>query len=283
MIRAFLYLTIISLIALSFNTYSMMRALNTAATGMAAQEANLSTISNNIANVNTVGYKNQRTEFETLAYETIIEAGSRSSNDSQYNVGLQIGSGAKVSAVRKQFSQGVPQITNNPFDLMINGEGFFGVILPNQEVRYTRDGAFNVNSQGVIVNKQGYPIFPNITVPPNTISVNISDTGDVEAFVRNQTEPLNLGQIPVFTFVNPVGLKNTGGNLYSLTQSSGAATSNVPGQSNAGFIQQGALESSNVTVMNEMNSLIKAQRGFEMNQRVMKTADEMLQTVNAIR
>lgn len=275
---------IISLITLgSLNSNAMMRALNTAATGMASQETNVSTISNNIANVNTTGYKNQRAEFESLLYQTVTEAGSRSSSNSQYNIGLQIGSGSKVSGTRRDFAQGNPQVTNNPFDLMINGEGFFGIILPTQEVLYTRDGSFNVDSQGQLVNKQGYKVMPTVQFPPNTISVNITETGQVEAFIKNQLEPQVVGQIPVFTFTNNAGLKAAGGNLYKVTQSSGAPFTNVAGENQAGVIQQGALETSNVSIMNEMTNLIKAQRAYEMNSKVMKIADEMLQTVNNLR
>jgi flagellar basal-body rod protein FlgG len=267
----------------SFNSYSMMRALNTAATGMAAQEMNVTTIANNIANVNTVGFKKRRTEFDSLLYETIQAAGGRSSNSTVYNVGIQVGSGAKVSAIRKEFTQGSPTITNNPFDLMINGDGFFGISMPNQSIKYTRDGSLNVDNQGVIVTRQGYKILPALTVPPNTVSVNIAENGQVDAYIKNQTEPVNLGQIPVFTFTNPVGLKAIGGNLYSATVSSGAPAQNIAGDNKAGLVMQGSLEASNVSIMNEMTDLIKAQRSYEMNSKVMKIADEMLQTVNNIR
>ncbi len=268
---------------ISLNANAMIKALNTAATGMASQEANVNTLSNNIANVNTVGFKKGRTEFEDLYYETQVEPGSRSSNDTIYNAGVQIGSGSKVSAIRKEFQQGSPQITNNPFDFMINGEGFFGVIMPNGELRFTRDGAFNVDAQGNLVNKNGYRIFPGLTMPQGTISVNVSSTGNVDAYLRGQNQPINLGIMPVFTFTNPVGLKSESGNLYRDTASSGQAQQQTPGQGNSGFIQQAALESSNVVIMNEMTNLIKAQRAYEMNSKVMGVADQMLQTVNNIR
>jgi flagellar basal-body rod protein FlgG len=271
------------ILGLAPNAQAMLRALNTAASGMAAQDTNVSTISNNIANVNTIGYKKNRAEFDSLHYETIVEAGARSSADSQYNVGVQVGSGAKVSAVRREFTVGSPQITNNPFDLMINGQGFFGILLPNQSVRYTRDGAFSVDNQGNLVTKHGYKVMPGIVVPQGTMSVNISENGQVEAYIKNQVEPANVGQIPVFTFTNPVGLKATGGNFYEPSQSSGQALTNIPGENNAGGIQQGTLESSNVSIMTEMTDLIRAQRAYEMNSKVMKVADEMLQTINNIR
>jgi flagellar basal-body rod protein FlgG len=261
----------------------MLRALNTAATGMAAQETNVSTISNNISNVNTTGYKKSRAEFEDLLYQTIKEPGARSSTDTEYNVGLQVGSGAKVSAVKKEFTTGSPQITNNPFDLMIEGGGFFGIMMPNGEVRFTRDGSFNVDAQGGLVNKSGFKVYPGITVPPGTMSVNISNSGDVDAYTNGSTEPQTIGSIPIFTFVNDPGLKSSGGNLFSATTSSGAPQQKPAGTDNAGSIQQGTLESSNVQIMNEMTNLIKAQRSYEMNAKVMGVADQLLQTTNNIR
>jgi len=266
-----------------FKSHAMLRALNTAATGMASQEVNVSTISNNIANVNTIGFKKRRAEFDSLLYQTVQEAGARSDANTQYNVGIQIGSGSKVSAVRKEFTQGAPQITNNPFDIMINGDGFFALIMPNQQIKFTRDGAFNVDNQGNIVNKQGYKLFPGIAVPGGTINFNVSENGNAEAFIKNQVEPTKLGQIPIFTFINPVGLKSIGKNLLEATSSSGQAIQSIAGENSAGGIMQGALESSNVSIMTEMTDLIKAQRAYEMNSKVMKIADEMLQTVNGIR
>ena len=261
----------------------MIRALHTSATGMAAQESNVNTISNNIANVNTTGFKKARTEFDDLLYETVQEAGAKSSATSEYNVGLQVGSGAKVSATRKIHSQGSPQMTNNPYDLMVNGEGFLGVIGSNGELKYTRDGSFNVDSQGNMVTRAGQKVFPGIVVPPNIMKISISENGLVEAFTRQSIEPINLGQVPVFTFVNPVGLRSEGGNLLGATSGSGQAIQNIPGENGSGTLMQGAIEASNVNVMNEMTDLIKAQRAYEMNSKVMGVADQMLQTVNNIR
>lgn len=261
----------------------MIRALHTAATGMASQEANVNTISNNLANVNTTGFKKARTEFDDLLYETVQEAGARSSADSEFNVGIQVGSGSKVSATRKQHTQGSPQMTNNPYDLMVNGEGFFGVVGNNGELKFTRDGSFNVDAQGNLVTRGGQKVFPGITVPPNIMSINISEAGVVEAFLRNSPEPINLGQIPVFTFVNPTGMRSEGGNMLAATSASGQPIQSVPGVDNAGIVMQGAIESSNVNVMNEMTDLIKAQRAYEMNSKVMGIADQMLQTVNNVR
>ncbi len=260
----------------------MIRALNTAATGMTSQEQQVNAISNNIANANTNGYKAQRTEFEDLLYETVEEAGSRSSSGTEYTVGHQVGSGSKVSATRRIHSMGSPQITNRPYDLMIMGDGFFGVQSGN-EVLYTRDGSFTVDAQGVLKTRHGHPLLPNITVPPNTKSLNISEDGQVQAYLTNQAEPIALGQIPIFTFINPAGLTDKGGNLAARTPASGEAVQRIAGEENAGVIQQGTLEASNVNVMNEMTNLIKAQRAYEMNSKVMGVADQMLQTVNNIR
>lgn len=278
-----LILTFSLFFLLSFNAHALLKALNTAATGMTAQEAHVNTISNNIANANTVGFKKSRAEFDDLLYETVKSAGSRSSATTRYTVGVQIGTGAKLSGTRKIFQQGNPQITNRPFDLMINGDGFFAIVMPNNEVRYTRDGSFNVDKTGTLVNKHGYKVFPTLTMPPNTLTVQISETGNVDAYVNGQVEPVNVGQIPVFTFTNAVALKSAGKNLYTVTSSSGSPNQLIAGSENAGIIMQGALESSNVSIMNEMTNLIKAQRAYEMNSKVMGVADQMLQTVNNIR
>lgn len=261
----------------------MMRALHTSATGMAAQESNVNTISNNIANVNTTGFKKSRTEFDDLLYETVQEAGARSSANSEYNVGLQVGSGAKVSATRKIHGQGSPQMTNNPYDLMINGEGFFGIASPTGELKFTRDGSFNVDAQGNLVTRAGHKVFPGIVIPPNIMKINISEDGVVDAYTRDSVEPIGLGKIPIFTFVNPTGLRSDGGNLLAATAGSGQAIQNNPGENGSGIVMQGAIEASNVNVMNEMTDLIKAQRAYEMNSKVMGVADQMLQTVNNIR
>lgn len=266
----------------NFEAQAMIRALNTAATGMQAMESNVNTISNNIANSNTNGYKAQRTEFEDLMYQTVKEAGGRSSNGTHYTVGEQVGSGSKVSATRRIHTMGSPQMTNRPYDLMIMGDGFFGIQVGN-EVMYTRDGSFTVDAQGNVKTRSGHPLLPGIVVPPNTKSLMISENGEAQAYLANATAPVSLGQIPVFTFVNPVGLSDQGGNVSKKTTASGEAIQHIAGTENSGHIQQGAIESSNVSVMTEMTSLIKAQRAYEMNSKVMGIADQMLQTVNNIR
>ena len=267
-------------ILLSFNVFASFRALNIAASGMEAQDTNVATISNNIANVNTTGFKMGRVEFEDLHYQTVKEAGARSSDSSQYSVGVQIGSGTKVSGVKKVFTAGTPTVTSNPFDLMISGEGFFGVLSPNGNLSFTRDGSFTVDHTSTLVTRNGYRVFPGITFPANLVSVNVSETGDVEAYVSGQIEPIKVGQIPVFLFSNTGGLKSLGANLFSESTASGIPRQLIAGESNAGRVMQGMLESSNVSIMNEMTSLIKAQRSYESNSKVMGIADQMMSTAN---
>ncbi|MCY4644812.1 MAG: flagellar basal-body rod protein FlgG [Bacteriovoracales bacterium] len=261
----------------------MLRAIHTSATGMAAQEANVNNISNNIANINTVGFKKSRVEFDDLMYETLTESGARSDADTRYNIGTQIGSGAKVSATRRIHSSGSFQKTERPYDLMIDGDGFFGVILPSGELRFTRDGSFNVDNQGALVTRKGYKIFPGMTIPSGAVSININSNGLVEVYEKGNSKPQEVATIPIFNFTNPVGLKNMGGNILAGTPSSGEAIQQVPGENKAGSIVQGALEASNVSMMNEMTNLIRAQRAYEMNSKVMNVADQMLQTVNNIK
>ena len=261
----------------------MLRALHTAASGMAAQEENVNNISNNIANANTIGFKKSRTEFDDLMYETIKESGSRSDGETEYSIGTQIGSGAKVSATRRIHSPGSFQKTDRPYDLMIDGGGFFGIILPNDEVTFTRDGSFNVDNQGNLVTRKGYRVFPGITILEGTVNLNVTPNGLVEAYQKGSSEPEESGSIPIFTFTNPVGLKNLGGNLLGRTRGSGDPIQHIAGDSNSGMIIQGALESSNVSIMNEMTNLIRAQRTYEMNSKVMGVADQMLQTINNVK
>lgn len=194
-----------------------------------------------------------------------------------------MGTGATLSSVRRNMEQGSLRVTNNPFDLTIEGDGFFAVQSPNQRIYYTRDGSFGSNSSGAITNSIGYKIMPNMILPSNTRSVNISRDGKVFVYLEGQETGTIIGQIQVFTFNNPVGLKAKGGNLFQATNASGVANANIAGEGKAGAIRQGALESSNVKIMTEMTDLIRAQRAYEMNAKVMRTTDEMLQTLNNIR
>jgi flagellar basal-body rod protein FlgG len=264
-------------------SFAVMQALNTAATGMESQEKSVGTISNNIANLNTTGFKKERVETEDLMYQTFNQPGARSSSSTLYNVGLQVGTGSKVSAVKKDFGAGSPLITGNPFDFMINGDGFFGIIGDNNEVFFTRDGAFSLDKDGNLVTSKGFKVYPGLTMPSNTVSVSVSENGLIEAFMNGQIDPVQVGTMPVFTFVNPNGLRSIGSNLMAQTRVSGEPQEQVAGKENAGVVMAGTLESSNVSIMNEMTNLIKAQRAYEMNSKVMGVADQMLQTVNQIR
>jgi flagellar basal-body rod protein FlgG len=261
----------------------MIRALNTAATGMKAQEENVNVIANNISNVNTTGFKKERAEFSDLLYQTVEAPGSMNSESAMRNVGVQVGSGTKLTGIRKDFTVGNPQITNNPLDLMISGDGFFGIQKDNGQIAYTRDGSFGVDATGTIVTKSGDKLFPGVQFPPNTTTISIAANGQVSAFVQGQVEPIQVTSIPVFRFINPTGLSSMGGNLFQETPASGPAAQMVAGAENVGPISQGMIETSNVSVMNEMTNMIKAQRAYEMNSKVMNVADRMLETVNNIR
>ncbi len=279
----FKLLLINSLLIISYKLYATLKALDIASSGMAVQEENVSTISNNIANINTNGYKKNRAEFESLLYQTIKEPGSYNGITTKNNVGIQIGSGAVLSSVRRDLTQGNLKITNNPFDLMIEGDGYFGVQLPDQSILYTRDGSFGTNADGSIVNPKGYKIVPNIVVPQNTKNINITRDGTVYAYLSKTDTGTVIGQISIFTFANPVGLRAKGGNLFAKSEASGLPITNIAGQGKSGKIRQGALETSNVKIMNEMTELIRAQRAYEINAKVMRATDEMLQTINNIR
>lgn len=261
----------------------MIRALNTAATGMQSQDSMVNNIANNIANVNTNGFKGSRTEFEDLLYDTVKEAGEQTSGTATHTVGHQVGSGSRVVATRKEFTQGPTQVTSNPYDLSIQGEGFFGIVGPNEERFYTRDGSFTVSASGEIQTKSGHKLYPGFNVPQNTTHLNVAENGNVEAYVKDQVEPIGLGKLPVFSFVNSAGLKSIGGNLYAQTVGSGDPQEQEAGRGPAGSIMQGSLEGSNVNIMSEMTNLIKAQRAYEMNSKVMGVADQMLQTINNVK
>ena len=262
---------------------AMIKALNTAAAGMVTQEEFVNTISNNIANSNTTGFKRSRPESEDLVYRTIIESGGSRDTDTRYSVGVQIGSGSRIAAVRKEFVDGSPMVTNRPWDLMVRGAGFFGIMHPDGKTFYTRDGSFNVDYKGNLVNRDGYKVFPGIQVPPNLLSVNITPVGEIEGYLSNQEDPENLGTLPIFTFMNSSGLKSVSGNLFAQTSGSGDPIQQEASRAGAGSILQGSLEMSNVSVMTEMTTLIQAQRAYETNSKVMGIADQMMETVNRIK
>ena len=258
----------------------MIRALRTAATGMYAQELFVDVISNNLANVNTTGFKRSKVEFQDLLYQTLQSPGVERGRANATNQEIQIGHGTRAVAVVKQFSQGDVSNTNNPLDLAIEGDGFFQVLLSDGTVAYTRDGAFKLNSEGQLVTSDGLLVQPNITLPADTESVNISTDGVVSVKTTGETEPQIVGQLELAKFLNPAGLKSIGRNLYLPTVASGEPQFGVPESEGFGRIMQGYLELSNVDVVEEMVNLIIAQRSYEINSKAIRTAEEMLSTAN---
>ena len=253
----------------------MIRALSTAATGLEAQAANIERISNDLANVNTDGYKRSRTEFSDLMYETIKEPGGSLGANTQTPVGVQTGMGVKVGASHKLFEQGPAKMTMHPYDLMIEGPGFIPVQRQNGEIAYTRNGAFKLDAQGRMQLSSGAQLVPQITIPPNATEVNIAPNGEVRAQIAGGGETV-LGQVQLVTFQNMEGLKAMGAHLYAPTLASGAPLQGIPGENGLGGLMQGALEGSNVNVANSMVEMIQTQRAYEMNTKVMGVADQML-------
>ena len=261
-----------------------MMALRTAATGMAAQQLNVEVISNNIANMNTVGYKKQRAEFEDLLYQDVQRAGSQSSDTGTIvPTGIQIGAGVKAGSVYRITTQGSPTQTGNNLDLAINGLGYFQVLLPSGETAYTRAGNLSMNATGQIVTTDGNPILPQITIPAGSTSITISPAGQVQVTTANSTATTTVGQIQLATFFNEAGMEATGNNLYMETAASGPPTVGLPNANGIGAIMQGYTEASNVDPVTEISSLIVAQRAYEMNSKVISTADQMLQTNNQMK
>jgi flagellar basal-body rod protein FlgG len=261
-----------------------MRALRTAATGMSAQQLNVEVISNNIANMNTVGFKRQRAEFQDLMYQNVERAGARTSDTGTVApTGIQIGAGVKAGATYRITEQGAATRTENPYDLAIDGKGFFQVLLPSGETAYTRAGNLNVDNQGRMVTDDGYVVQPEITVPEGSRDVAISKNGQVQVIMPNQTEPQEAGQIQLATFINEAGLEAIGENLLLETGASGPAVIGSPGEPGFGMLLQGYTEASNVDAVSEITALIVAQRAYEMNSKVINTADEMLSAANQLK
>lgn len=261
-----------------------MRALNIAATGMLAQQLNVEVISNNLANLSTTAYKRQRPEFQDLLYQNEQRVGS-TSNEAGTIVptGVQLGLGVKTGGVYRILEQGNFQQTENSLDIAIQGRGYFEIELPNGELGYTRAGAFQLNQDGELVTLDGNIISPGISVPEGTKEISISPSGVVEAFIDGQIDPQNLGQLELTTFVNENGLEALGNNIYKETPASGTPLTAFPGDEGYGSLQQGFLETSNVDSVREITNLIVAQRSYEMNSKVISTADEMLRTVSDLR
>lgn len=254
----------------------MMRSLWTAATGMVAMQLQIDTMSHNLANVNTVGFKKSRAEFEDLMYQTLQVAGTETVGGNRLPTGLQVGLGVKPTTVHKFFTQGDLQNTGNTLDVAIQGDGFFRVDVNGRDL-YTRAGSFKLNQDGTIVTANGYPLQPTVTVPTETKTITITENGHLTCLDQDSTE-LASADIPVYTFINPSGLNAEGRNMYSTTQSSGDAQEVTPGDQNAGTLTQGYLEMSNVELVDEMVGLIVGQRAYEANSKSITTADGMLQT-----
>jgi flagellar basal-body rod protein FlgG len=261
-----------------------MRSLSIAATGMLAQQLNVDVISNNIANMNTTGFKRRRAEFADLLYQNYRRVGSQSSTTGTIvPSGVQIGVGVKPTAVYRIIEQGNMQVTDNPLDLAIQGKGYFQVELPNGDTAYTRAGALQRSADGTIVTPDGYTVLPGITIPDDAVSVTINSDGEVFAQIDGQVAPQNLGQLELATFPNEAGLEGIGDNLFLETQASGAPIVATPGTAGFGTIQQGFLETSNVNVVSEITDLITAQRAYEMNSKVIQASDQMMGTLTQLR
>lgn len=254
----------------------MLPALWICKTGLDSQQTNISVTSNNLANASTVGYKKSRAIFEDLLYQKINQPGGRSTADAFLPEGLMVGAGSKVVATQKNFQQGDVETTDNTLDLMISGDGFFEIQMPDGTTAYTRNGQFTRNEEGVIVTAQGYPLLPQITIPEDATGITVSTDGQVSVQTAGQAQAQDIGQITVSNFINPSGLEPVGNNLYLETAASGAPIQGVAGENGIGTVRQGQLETSNVQVTEELVNLIQAQRVYEMNSKVLTTVDQMM-------
>ena len=262
----------------------MSLTLDIGATGMLAQQLNVDVISNNIANMTTTGYKRQRAEFQDLLYQTKLRPGSQSSDQgTTVPAGIQQGLGVKAGSVYRINEQGALQVTGNQLDLANKGQGYFQVTMPNGDTSYTRDGSFQVDQNGHLVTSKGYLLQPGITIPNDAVDITINSTGQVLVKLQGQTTLSNVGQIQTAIFANDAGLDAIGDNMYLETEASGSAIVANPGDPGYGEIEQGALESSNVNIVQEITSLISAQRAYEMNSKVIQAGDEMLTTITQLR
>ncbi len=261
----------------------MIRSLYTAATGMIAQQTQIDVTSHNIANVNTIGYKKQRAEFADLFYQVSEYAGISSSDTSISPTGIEVGLGARPTAITKQFTQGNFKETGNNLDMAITGSGFFQLQLPDGSTGYTRNGAFKLDGQGQVVNSDGYKLIPELTVPETAIAVAVGSDGTVSVVQAGETEPTQIGQIELANFINPAGLHSLGDNNYINTVASGDPILGTAGLEGLGQIKQGFVEMSNVQLVEEMTDLITGQRAYEANSKAITTSDEMLQTVNGLK
>lgn len=261
----------------------MIRSLYTAATGMIAQQTQIDTTSNNISNVNTIGYKKQRAEFADLMYQTMTYAGTSTSGTSASPTGIEIGLGVRPTAIAKMFTQGNFKETGNSLDMAITGNGFFQIQLPDGTTGYTRNGSFKLDADGNVVNSDGYQLIPNIVIPEDATEINISVDGIVSVLQAGNTATTEIGQIELANFINPAGLHSLGDNNYINTDASGDPILSNPGLNGLGQVRQQFVEMSNVELVEEMTDLITGQRAYEANSKAITTSDEMLQTVNALK
>ena len=255
----------------------MNSALWAAKTGLDAQQTRMSVISNNLANVNTNGFKKDRAVFEDLLYQNVKQVGGQTSQDTMSPTGLTVGTGVRIVATEKNYTQGGFTTTGNSLDVAVNGRGFFQVLLPDGSFGYTRDGSFKTSSTGELVTSSGYRVQPGITVPTGAQSLTIGNDGVVSVLVAGQAAPTQIGTLQLTDFVNPAGLQPRGENLLSESAASGAAQTGNPGISGLGFLQQGSIEGSNVNVVEELVNMIETQRAYEMNSKAISTTDQMLQ------
>ena len=261
-----------------------MRSLSIGATGMLAQQLNVEVISNNIANMTTTGFKRQRAEFQDLLYQNLVRPGAASSDSGTIvPSGIQLGAGVKAAAVYRINEQGDIEQTSNKLDLAIRGAGYFQVQLPSGETAYTRAGSFQMNAQGQIVTSDGYTVMPSMSIPQGATDIAINSNGEVSVKLDGQSAPQKIGQFQLAAFPNPAGLDATGDNLLKETPASGAAVTGTAGSTGIGNIMQGALETSNVNVVTEITNLISAQRAYEMNSKVIRASDEMMNSVTQLR
>ncbi len=258
----------------------MFRSLNTAATGMDCEQQLIDTIANNLANVNTTGFKASRANFQDLFYENVRAPGLQTTNGTVTPSGVQVGNGAKLVSVEKSFEEGSMKITNKDTDVAITGKGFFRVQMPDGSVSYSRDGSFHRNADGRLVTGEGLPLIPEIIIPNNALQLQIGIDGLVTAKVNGEIEPRNLGQIQLANFINPAGLSAMGRNLFTQTPASGEPNITNPGDNGTGVIQQGQLEASNVNIVSQMVDMIMGQKAYELNSKVVKTGEEMMASTN---
>ena len=261
----------------------MIRAMFTAASGMAAQQLNMDVIAHNLANTNTVGFKRSRADFQDMLYQTLRSPGASASSATQVPTGIQVGTGVRAVAVQKVFTTGSLQNTLNELDVAIEGDGFFQVSRPDGTIVYTRAGAFKKNNVGTVVTSDGDPILPNVTVPANTIRLTVGSDGTISVLAAGATTTSQIGALQLARFDNPAGLEALGSNLFLPSSSSGDPVTGTPGSPGFGTLAQGFLESSNVNIAEEMVNMIIGQRNYEINAKAVQAADEMLQTANGVK